>query len=60
MFGAGLLLGWKGAILAFFVGCILGSVIHLIRMAAVMQSIVWHWDHICLQEFGLWHCGGSI
>lgn len=33
MFGAGLLLGWKGAILAFFVGCILGSVIHLIRMA---------------------------
>lgn len=33
MFGAGLLLGWKGAILAFFAGCILGSVIHLIRMA---------------------------
>ena len=33
MFGAGLLLGWKGAILAFFLGCIIGSVIHLIRMA---------------------------
>ena len=33
MFGAGLLLGWKGAVLAFFLGCIIGSVIHLIRMA---------------------------
>lgn len=32
MFGAGLLLGWKGAILAFFLGCVLGSVIHLTRM----------------------------
>ncbi len=28
----GLLLGWKLILLAFFVGCILGSVIHLIRM----------------------------
>jgi len=28
----GLLLGWKGVILAFFLGCILGSVIHLTRM----------------------------
>ena len=33
MFGAGLLLGWKGAVLAFFLGCIIGSVVHLIRMA---------------------------
>ncbi len=32
MFGAGLLLGLKEGILAFFLGCILGSVIHLIRM----------------------------
>lgn len=32
MAGAGLLLGWKAAILAFFLGCILGSVIHVIRM----------------------------
>ena len=32
MFGAGLLLGWKEAIFAFILGCIIGSVIHLIRM----------------------------
>ena len=29
---AGLLLGWKTIILAFVLGCILGSVIHIIRM----------------------------
>ena len=29
---AGLLLGWKLAVLAFFIGCIVGSVIHLLRM----------------------------
>lgn len=28
----GLLLGWKLIILAFFIGCIMGSVIHVIRM----------------------------
>lgn len=32
MAAAGLLLGYKGIILAFLLGCILGSVIHLIRM----------------------------
>ena len=32
MAAAGLLIGWKCIILAFFVGCILGSVIHLCRM----------------------------
>lgn len=32
MGAAGLLLGWKLAIVAFLSGCILGSVIHLIRM----------------------------
>jgi leader peptidase (prepilin peptidase)/N-methyltransferase len=32
MAAAGLLLGWKLIILAFFLGCILGSVIHIIRM----------------------------
>jgi leader peptidase (prepilin peptidase)/N-methyltransferase len=32
MFGVGLLLGWKGACLSFLLGCILGSVIHVIRM----------------------------
>ena len=29
---AGLLLGWKLVILAFFLGCILGSIIHIIRI----------------------------
>ena len=32
MAAAGLLLGWKNIILAFVLGCILGSVIHIIRM----------------------------
>ena len=30
----GLVLGWKLVLLAFFLGCILGSVIHIIRMRA--------------------------
>lgn len=30
----GLVLGWKLTVLSFFVGCILGSVIHVIRMKA--------------------------
>lgn len=34
MASAGLLLGWKLIILSFFIGCILGSVIHIIRMKA--------------------------
>ncbi len=32
MAAAGLFLGWKNCILAFVTGCVLGSVIHLIRM----------------------------
>ena len=32
MRAAGLLIGWKASILALILGCILGSVIHLIRM----------------------------
>lgn len=32
MAGAGLLLGWKASIVAFLLGCILGSMIHVIRM----------------------------
>lgn len=32
MAAAGLILGWKNSILAFFAGCILGSVLHLVRM----------------------------
>lgn len=32
MAACGLMLGWKLIVLAFFIGCILGSVIHIIRM----------------------------
>ena len=32
MRAAGLLIGWKLSILALILGCILGSVIHIIRM----------------------------
>jgi leader peptidase (prepilin peptidase)/N-methyltransferase len=32
MAAAGLLLGWKNILLAFFLGCIVGSIIHLIRI----------------------------
>jgi leader peptidase (prepilin peptidase)/N-methyltransferase len=32
MFAAGLLLGWQNTLLAFFLGCILASVIHTARM----------------------------
>lgn len=32
MAAAGLLLGWKGILLAFVLGCLIGSCVHLIRM----------------------------
>ena len=32
MGAAGLLLGWKLIILAFVLGCIIGSIIHIVRM----------------------------
>ena len=32
MFACGLILGWKLILLAFFLGCIIGSVVHIIRM----------------------------
>ena len=32
MMAAGLVLGWKNTIAAFFVACIIGSVVHMIRM----------------------------
>lgn len=38
MAAAGLLLGWKEILLALGVGCIAGSVIHLIRMAVSKKS----------------------
>ena len=34
MGAAGLLLGWKNILLAFVIGCIVGSIIHIIRMKA--------------------------
>lgn len=33
MFACGLLLGWELILLAFFLGCIIGSVVHIIRMS---------------------------
>jgi len=32
MAAAGLFLGWKSIVLAFIIGCVAGSIIHLIRM----------------------------
>ncbi len=40
MAASGLFLGWKNCILAFVIGCILGSVIHLIRMNISKQDHV--------------------
>lgn len=40
MAAAGLLLGWKLILLAFFLGCVLGSIIHPIRMKVGKQSRV--------------------
>ena len=33
MFACGLILGWKLILLAFFLGCIIGSVVHIVRMS---------------------------
>lgn len=40
MAAAGLIIGWKLIILAFLIGCILGSVIHLIRMKVSKEDKV--------------------
>lgn len=40
MGAAGLLLGWKIVVLAFFLGCLLGSVIHIARMKISGESHV--------------------
>ncbi len=40
MAAAGLFLGWKSTILAFVIGCILGSIIHIIRMKVSDQDHV--------------------
>ncbi len=40
MAAAGLFLGWKNCILAFVIGCITGSIIHLIRMKISKQDHV--------------------
>ena len=38
MAAAGLLLGWKNIILAFVLGCIIGSVIHIIIMKVKKET----------------------
>ena len=35
MAAAGLLIGWKLSVLALFLGCLLGSVIHIARMKII-------------------------
>ncbi len=40
MCSAGLVLGWEKILLAFFLSCIMGSVIHLIRMKLTKESHV--------------------
>lgn len=40
MAASGLVIGWKANILAFFLACILGSVIHLIRMKVTKEERV--------------------
>lgn len=50
MAASGLLLGWKNIILAFFIGCILGAVIHSIRMRISDE------DHVL--AFGPYLCAG--
>jgi leader peptidase (prepilin peptidase)/N-methyltransferase len=40
MAACGLLLGWKLNVLAFFAGCILGSIIHVVRMKVTKEGHV--------------------
>ena len=40
MAAAGLFLGWKNCILAFVIGCVLGSIIHIIRMKVSKEDHV--------------------
>ena len=42
----GLLLGWKLIIFAFLLGCIIGSVIHLIRMRQAAKDMSSPWDRL--------------
>jgi leader peptidase (prepilin peptidase)/N-methyltransferase len=50
MAAAGLFVGWKNIILAFLIGCILGAVIHSIRMKLSNE------DHVL--AFGPYLCAG--
>jgi leader peptidase (prepilin peptidase)/N-methyltransferase len=54
MAAAGLLLGWKNVVLAFFLACIIGSVIHLIRMRFFGAGrVLAMGPYLCM---GLWIC----
>ena len=55
MAAAGLLLGWKDATLAFFLACILGSVIHVIRMRVSKKAehVLAMGPYLCM---ALWIC----
>ena len=55
MAAAGLLLGWNDATLAFFLACILGSVIHVIRMKVSKKAehVLAMGPYLCM---ALWIC----
>lgn len=52
MAAAGLFMGYKNVILAFFLGCILGAVIHVIRMKVSGKQRV--------LAFGPYLCAGHL
>ena len=58
---AGLLIGLKNIILAFFIGCILGAVIHSVRMKVSGQDHVLAFGpYLCAGIFMSMICGSSI
>ena len=57
MFACGLILGWKLILLAFVLGCIIGSVVHIIRMVRKKAGRMLAWVLICQPGFCWLLCG---
>ena len=57
---AGLFLGWKCIILAFLIGCILGAVIHSIRMKVTKAEYVGIRPYLCAGLYTAWLFGTNI
>lgn len=61
MAAAGLLLGWKNIILAFLIGCILGAVIHSIRMkVSGEEHVLAFGPYLCAGIFIAMMYGGTL